>query len=220
MSGVGELGEHEREAIRGIFDGLERDVSLLLELGPEESPVTVIAGNREIDFGAETHALLEQLANLSDRITLTVTEVDEKGAWPSTTVADRVVYRGLPWGFELTTIVGAIAEAGRSTSSLSDASRAALAAIEHDVALDVYVTPTCPHCPPAVMHAYRAALACPRVSAAAIEATEFAAAADRHGIVSVPATVVDGRLAWVGALQEQAFVERLVQAAGGPGSDL
>ena len=217
MSG---LGEHEREAIRGVLAGLENDVPVLLELGPEESPVTVIAGSREIDFGAETQALLEQLAALSDRITLTVTEVDEKGAWPRTTVGDGLVYRGLPWGFELTTIVGAIAEAGRATSSLSDASQAALATIEQDVDIEVYVTPTCPHCPPAVLQAYRSALASPRVSAAAVAATEFAAAADRYGVVSVPATVVNGRLAWVGALPEPAFVERLLQVAGVPGADL
>ena len=211
MSG---LGEHERESIRAVFEGLDHDVPLLLELGPEESPVTVLAGSREIDFGAETQALLEQLAELSDRITLTVTEVEEKGSWPRTTVGERLVYRGLPWGFELTTIVGAIAEAGRSTSSLSESSHAALAALEHDVDLEVYVTPTCPHCPPAVLQAYRCALASPRVSAAAVEATEFAAAADRHGVVSVPATVLNGRLAWVGALPESMFVERLLLAAG------
>jgi alkyl hydroperoxide reductase subunit AhpF len=205
---LSELREHEREAIRGILDGLELDVSLLLELGPEESPVTVIAGSRELDFGAETQALLEQLAALSDRVTLTVKEVGEKGSWPRTTVGDRLVYRGLPWGFELTTIVGAIAEAGRSTSSLAEASQAALATIEDDVDI------------PAVMHAYRAALAFPHLSAAAVEATEFAAAADRLGVVSVPATIVNGRLAWVGALPEPAFVERLLQAVGGPAPNL
>ena len=71
------LGEHEQEAVRGILDGLERDVELLLELGPEEVPVTVVAGGREIDFGAETAVLLEQVASLSDRVELTVTETSE-----------------------------------------------------------------------------------------------------------------------------------------------
>lgn len=61
--------------------------------------------------------------------------------------------------------------------------------------------------------AYRFALASPRVTAAAVEATEFAAAADRHGIVSVPAIVVNGRLAWTGTVPEHAFVERLLLAA-------
>jgi alkyl hydroperoxide reductase subunit AhpF len=136
------LGEHEREAIGGILAGLERHVPLELVLGPEESPVSVIAGGAEIDFGAETQALLEQIAALSDGIGLTVTEVDERGRWPRTTVGGRLAYHGLPWGYELAALVGAIAEAGRQTSSLAEASLTALQSLERDVALEVYVTPT------------------------------------------------------------------------------
>jgi alkyl hydroperoxide reductase subunit AhpF len=137
-----ELGQHEREAIRGILQGLERDVPVELVLGPEEAPVSVIAAGGEIDFGAETRSLLEQVAALSDRVGLTVAEVEERGSWPRTTVAGQLVYHGLPWGYELTTLVGAIAEAGREQSSLSEASLAALSGLEHDIALEVYVTPT------------------------------------------------------------------------------
>lgn len=205
------LGEHEREAIRGVLAKLERDVPLLLELGPEETPVTVIAGGRELDFGAETQSLLEQLASLSDRVSLTVTETTERGNWPKTTIACNLAYYGLPWGYELATLVGGIAEAGRGQSSLTAASLSALAGLEHDVALEVFVTPTCPHCPQAVLLAYRCALASPRVSAAAVEATEFAAAADRHGVVSVPAVIANGRCAWLGNVAEPTFVERLLQ---------
>ena len=64
--------------------------------------------------------------------------------------------------------------------------------------------------------AYRCALASAGVTAAAVEATEFAAAADRHGVVSVPAIVANGRLAWVGAVPEPVFVERLLHAAATP----
>lgn len=136
------LGEHERTAIGEVFAGLEQDVPVVLELGPEETPMTVLAGSREIDFGDETRRLLIQLAGLSDRIDLTVTETTDPGRWPKTTVAGRLVYHGLPWGYELTTIVGAIAEAGSATSSLSPASLEGLASLERDVALEIYVTPT------------------------------------------------------------------------------
>ena len=139
---MNQLGEHERTAIGEVFAGLECDVPVLLELGPEEAPATVLAGGRELDFGAETRALLEQLAGLSDRISLTVTETSERGRWPKTTVGGELVYHGLPWGYELATLVGAIAEAGRAESSLSRASLAAAAGLERDLALEVYVTPT------------------------------------------------------------------------------
>jgi alkyl hydroperoxide reductase subunit AhpF len=136
------LGESEQQAIRELFAQLERDVDVTLTLGPEESPVTVVTAAGEIDFGAETHSLLEQVAALSKRLHLTVTEVDERGPWPRTVVGGELTYHGLPWGYELTTLVGAVVEAGRSRSALSEPALAALAGLEHDVALEVFVTPT------------------------------------------------------------------------------
>ncbi len=62
--------------------------------------------------------------------------------------------------------------------------------------------------------AYRCALASPHVSAAAVEASEFPRDADRHGVVGVPAVVVDGALRWVGNVPEPTFVERLLACAG------
>ena len=51
------------------------------------------------------------------------------------------VPRACPAGYELTTLVHAIVEAGRVEPSLSAASLERLAALERDVAIDVYVTP-------------------------------------------------------------------------------
>jgi predicted DsbA family dithiol-disulfide isomerase len=63
-----------------------------------------------------------------------------------------------------------------------------------------------------VLLAYRCALASSHVTAAAVEATEFAREADRLGVVSVPAVVIDGRLRYAGAVPEHAFVQRLLDA--------
>jgi alkyl hydroperoxide reductase subunit AhpF len=136
------LGGHERGAIRELLLGLERDVPLRLELGPEALPVTVIAGNREIDFGAEARQLLVEVAELSDRVTLEVTESTAPGRFPTISIGERLRYHGLPWGYELSTLIGGIVEAGRAASSLSPDSLAALATLRSDVQLDVYVTPT------------------------------------------------------------------------------
>ena len=66
----------------------------------------------------------------------------DPGPWPRTTIAPRVVYLGMPVGYELTTLVHAIAEAGRASPSLSASSLERLAALERDVEIDVFVTPT------------------------------------------------------------------------------
>jgi hypothetical protein len=48
----------------------------------------------------------------------------------------------MPLGYELTTLVHGIVEAGRLEPSLTEASRERLDGLERDVAVDVYVTPT------------------------------------------------------------------------------
>ena len=68
--------------------------------------------------------------------------------------------------------------------------------------------------------AYRCALVSDRISAAGIEATEFAVAADRYGVVSVPAIVANNRLAWVGNVPEPRFVANVLQAAGSAAGSL
>lgn len=61
--------------------------------------------------------------------------------------------------------------------------------------------------------AYRCALASPRVRAAAIEATEFPALADRKDVWAVPKVVVNEIPRYEGAVPERVFVQRLLAAA-------
>jgi alkyl hydroperoxide reductase subunit AhpF len=137
------LGEREQDAIRSVFEGLERDVDVTLELGPTATPVTLLAaGGREIDSNAMTQDLVEAVCALSDRVSLSVVEHEEPGPWPRTTMGDGLEYLGMPAGYELTTLVHGILEAGRTAPALSEASLERLAALDDDVAIDVYVTPT------------------------------------------------------------------------------
>jgi alkyl hydroperoxide reductase subunit AhpF len=137
------LDERAQQAIREAFTAIERDVEVTLELGPTATPVTLLAaGGRELDSDAITRDVLGGLAALSDRVALTVVEHDETGPWPRTTIGDGLVYQGMPVGYELTSVVHAIVEAGRASPSLSAATLDRLATLERDVAIDVYVTPT------------------------------------------------------------------------------
>jgi alkyl hydroperoxide reductase subunit AhpF len=140
---VNVLGEQEQDAVRSVFAALEQDVRVTLELGPTATPVTLVAaGGREIDTGAETQAVLEDVCALSERVTLELVEHDEPGPWPRTTIGPGLVYLGMPLGYELTTLVHGILEAGRTEPSLTQASRERLEALERDVEIDVFVTPT------------------------------------------------------------------------------
>jgi alkyl hydroperoxide reductase subunit AhpF len=131
--------------VRGLFDALERPVELLVALGPEEAP---LPGARDVDFSAETQRVVAGLAALSERVTYRVEEEpDGFERYPAIAVLPEgedvgLRYYGLPWGYELGSLIGAVLEAGRNESSLRPESLERLAALDRDLAIDVFVTPT------------------------------------------------------------------------------
>jgi alkyl hydroperoxide reductase subunit AhpF len=139
------LRPEEEAKVREWFAELERPVDLLVATGPEETPAT---GARDVDFGAEMVRLCEGLAELGDRVSCRV-EHEPEGfpRFPSVSIRPEgrdvgVRYDGLPWGYELSSVVGAIVEAGHEEPTLRPESRAVLENLGRDLALDVFVTPT------------------------------------------------------------------------------
>jgi alkyl hydroperoxide reductase subunit AhpF len=131
--------------VRELFDALERPVELVVAHGPEETP---LPGARDVDFGAETEKVVAGLAALSDNVSYHVEE-ERAGIdlFPAVLVLPEgedvgIRYYGLPWGYELASVIGAVLEAGKRESSLSAESRERLAALEDELAIDVFVTPT------------------------------------------------------------------------------
>lgn len=131
--------------VRELLGELDRPVELLVALGPEETP---LPGARDVDFAAETERIVSGLAELSDRVSLRVEE-EPPGfdRYPAVAVLPEgrdagVRYYGLPWGYELGSLIGAVLEAGRGSSSLAPESLARLEALEQELAIDVFVTPT------------------------------------------------------------------------------
>jgi alkyl hydroperoxide reductase subunit F len=139
------LRPEEEERVRELLAGLERPVELLVALGPEETPQP---GARDLEFGAETVRIAEGLAALSERVTCLVEhEPDGFPRFPSVSIRPEgrdagVRYDGLPWGYEVGSLVGGVLEAGRRSPSLRPESLAALAALDRDLSLEVFVTPT------------------------------------------------------------------------------
>jgi alkyl hydroperoxide reductase subunit AhpF len=131
--------------VRELLAALERPVELVVALGSEDVP---LPGARDIDFGAETERVVLELASLSDRLTARV-EHRPSGVdlFPAVLVLPQgedvgIRYYGLPWGYELGSLVGAVLEAGRTESSLAPESLERLGRLEHELAIDVFVTPT------------------------------------------------------------------------------
>ena len=136
----------DEERVRELFAALERPVELLVAHGPEETPLPGAA--QDVDFGAQTERVVRGLADLSERVTVRVEEKPPSfDRYPAVSVQPEgrdvgIRYYGLPWGYELGSLIGAVLEAGRAESSLRPESLERLAALDRELAIDVFVTPT------------------------------------------------------------------------------
>jgi len=176
--------------------------------------------------------LLEELAELSDHLLLEVHDFVAEAAFaaerhidkiPATVVrgvdgGERARFFGVPGGYEFTSLLEDILEVGGAGSQLAPETATALAGLEGDVHIQVFVTPTCPYCPAAVRMGHELALASARVTADMVMVTEFPHLVQRYSVMAVPRVVVNETRSFEGTLSEEMFVEQVVNAASGAGA--
>ena len=155
-----------------------------------------------------------------DKLTLNVIGVDAKDGRPVPSIVvarpgeeSRITFQGLPSGYEFATLLDAVERVSGRGAELPPDVTEDVAALEEDVEVMVFVTPTCPYCPGAAAMANRMALASPKVRSIVVEANEYPELADRFQVQGVPRTVVNRRGAFVGALPEAMFVESVLNLA-------
>lgn len=121
------------------------------------APVRIVHFTQELnlEYGRETRQVLEELAALSDKLSLEVYDflldkekVAEYGVdkVPATVVCNGkdygIRYYGMPAGYEFSTVLDAILDVSRGDSGLGAESKARLAQLGQPVHLEVFVTPT------------------------------------------------------------------------------
>lgn len=119
---------------------------------------------------------------------------------------------GIPAGLEFTTLIEDILMVSQGRTNLSDDVRAKIKAIDKPVHIQVFVTPTCPYCPRAVLTAHQFAMENPNIVADMVEATEFPELAERYGVFAVPKVVINDAVSFEGALPEHLFALYVLKA--------
>jgi len=186
----------------------------------------------ECQYCAQTRGLLEELAAMSDRLTLTVLDlvgdaeearkygIDKIPATVLMTDQDvGIRYYGVPAGYELTTLVETIRDLSAGETGLDPGVLTDLADLSDDIHIQVFVTPTCPYCPAAVRTAYRLAQEHDRIRADGVEVVEFPYLATRYNVRGIPMVVINEQVNFVGARSETYFAEKILEAAGGRQQD-
>ncbi len=211
------------QQIKEVFAGLHDSVEILF-----------FGSEKNCPYCGDTQQLVEELATLSDKITVTNYDLQADADLathysvdkaPGLVIAARegdqitdfgVRLAGIPSGHEFGSLIQDILIVSKRDSGLAGPSREMLRDLNEPVTLQVFVTPTCPYCPQAVVLAHQMALESPMVQAEMVEATEFPDLSNRHNVSGVPHTVVNhGKGHLVGAVPEAnllAVIQRAVSA--------
>lgn len=210
-----------QEQVRTTLEGIQNPVKILLFTQKENAPVPC-------EFCKEAQQLVEEVAALSDRVSLDVYDFVADSATAERYNVDKIpalvivqdsqktvdygvrLY-GIPSGYEFGTLVEDLLLVSQGDAELSSDTMGILGRLKSPVHIQVYVTPTCPYCPQAVLLAHRMAIASEFVTADLVEATEFPQLANRYRVYGVPRTVINDVIHVEGAVPEGALASRLLE---------
>ena len=218
------LNDDINKQIREVFDdGLKNPVHLMF-FGSKEN----------CDYCNETRQLVEEVTAISDLLSIEIYDMDADvdlaerynvDKAPGLVIAAKegnqitdfgVRLAGIPSGHEFTSLIQDIVLVSNRDSGLSPQIREFLQELEKPITLQVFVTPTCPYCPQAVVLAHQMAMESPMIQAEMVEATEFPELASRHGVSGVPQTTInDGKAHVVGAVPEGNMLAEIQRVLAG-----
>ena len=184
----------------------------------------------ECTYCQETRQICEEVAALSDKVSVSVHDFQEEKALADRFGVDKIPaivpvrvlpdgrevdygirFFGIPSGYEFMSLLEAIKLVSNGQIHLSPATLEQLRTLDQPVHIQVFVTPTCPYCPRAVMLAHQLALASSHIRADMVEVTEFPHLGMRYQVMGVPRTVINENIHIEGAVPEAMFVRELMK---------
>jgi glutaredoxin-like protein len=191
-------------------------------------PVKIVMFTQEVEcrFCSDTRQLVQELATLNDKVTVEVYDFMADGDKAKEYKIDKIpalaiigkkdygvrIY-GIPYGYELQTLISAVVNVSHGTTDLSEKTKAILADVKSPVHIQVFVTLTCPHCPAAASIAHKLAVESDLISADVIDASEFPTLAQKYTVIGVPKIIINEKIEFVGAFNEDLFAEHVVLGA-------
>lgn len=179
----------------------------------------------ECQFCRETRTLLTELSEVSDKLELEIKNlvVDKEDAAkygvdkiPATVLLDEsgkdygIRFFGIPSGYEFASLLETIKILGTGDTGLSQNVIDEIKKITDPVHMQVFVTPTCPYCPQAVITAHKFAYLNDNIKADMVEATEFPHLSQRYNVRGVPRTIVNETDFIEGAAPEQTVLNKIL----------
>ncbi|OQY42618.1 MAG: hypothetical protein B6227_01780 [Fusobacteriia bacterium 4572_74] len=120
-----------------------------------------------------------------------------------------VKFYGIPSGHEINSLLFALLESSGMTTPLENKLVDAIKQIDKKVNIKVFVSLQCPHCPKAVMVAYKIALLNENIDAEMIQSNLYSDLSNEFGINSVPRIFFNDKDDLLGAQPIEMFIKKL-----------
>src|SRR5690554_1794338 len=159
-------------------------------------PFEIVASLDDGAKSGELRSLLQDIAALSDKITLREDGQDERKPSFALTRPDQEMhlrFAGIPMGHEFTSLILALLQTGGHPPKLTEEKIAQIQGIEGEFLFETYFSLSCQNCPDVVQALNLMAVLNPNIRHVAIDGALFQNEVDEREVMSVPSVFLNGQ---------------------------
>ena len=198
------LDANMKQQLQGLLTNLREPIELVSSLGDDAK-------------SAELAALLDDIAALSDKVS--VTRTDDNARRPSFLIRRAsdanvaVRFAGIPLGHEFTSLVLALLQVGGHPPKVSAEVLEQVAALDGDFHFETYFSLSCQNCPDIVQALNLMSVVNPRITHTAIDGGLFQAEVEERKIMAVPTIFLNGQNFGQGRMELEQILAKLDSGA-------
>jgi alkyl hydroperoxide reductase subunit F len=181
-------------------------------------PIEIVASLDDSAKSQELLALLNDIASLSERVTVVERRGDDQRK-PSFSIGEPgkdagIRFAGIPMGHEFTSLVLALLQVGGHPVKLDDAVIEQIRELDGDYQFETYFSLSCQNCPEVVQALNVMALINPRIRHVAIDGAVFQNEVEARQIMAVPTMFLNGEVFGQGRSGVKEILAKLDTGAG------
>ncbi|MBD3731532.1 MAG: alkyl hydroperoxide reductase subunit F [Sphingopyxis sp.] len=198
------LDANLKQQLQGLLTNLREPIELIASLGDDAK-------------SAELADLLDDIAALSDKVS--VSRTDDDARRPSFLIRRAsdanvaVRFAGIPMGHEFTSLVLALLQVGGHPPKVAPEVIEQVAALDGDFHFETYFSLSCQNCPDIVQALNLMSVVNPRITHTAIDGGLFQAEVEERKIMAVPTIFLNGETFGQGRMELEQIIAKLDSGA-------
>ncbi|HEY0214069.1 MAG TPA: alkyl hydroperoxide reductase subunit F [Paenirhodobacter sp.] len=180
-------------------------------------PVVIVASPNDSAKSAEMMALVADIAELSDKVTVDATgSAERRPSFALTSPGQDIslTFAGLPMGHEFTSLVLALLQTGGYPPKVEQDIANQIRELQGDFTFETYFSQSCQNCPDVVQALNLMAVLNPGVKHIAIDGSDFQTEVEARQVMSVPTIYLNGKVFGQGRMGLEEILSKIDTSAG------